>query len=263
MVIMDREPTFSSDSAFEGKLEKRAFDQERVDEDEESHRMRIREWHKQFLEFVGSRSATNMTEVAYASYIQGRKILTEDLEDDEVENLEALADIGYRLSNFDGNEKYNDEETITLNATIEIDDPNESHGPLEHVETFKFRSSIVSDIKQSYEGRGGFGPWIHRALMTMGFITSENIEGKAEKRTIETTENVYEAYTQAVKNREENIREFVALNWHTWIEEGIYKGRLELIEDAVDIMETEERDEVETYLEIIKERAEVIEGRRR
>jgi len=259
---MEAEDAFSSDEAVEGlfaTLEERAYNQERESDESVQHSMRIRTWQKNALSYVSRKSGSNVTEVAYAAYQEGITTLRETIDDDDVDALERMADLSFEIVGHKGDVRNEMDRAFGMIISEGIEDPNEEHGTVEYQTTFYFKDSAISMVKNDYEENAGFNPWIHRSIISIGFLASESLPDKAIDISEEVRENIREAYEDAIVDVEQMLRDFIVDNTFYWGREGMYESRLELIEEACGNMTTDAVDEVQDSVDYLRENAELIE----
>lgn len=256
---MSTEQVFSTDEAVErfyDSLEHRAFEQDRDSDECIQHSTRIRSWQKEVIDHVSRKSGSNMTEVGFAAYQEGITTVNSMMVDDEVEELEELSELAFNIVGHKGGKKGSVGDSYSTIISDGIEDPNQTHGKLEHNTTFYFKDSAYSMVKHDYENTAGFGTWVHRAIMTIGFLESESLPHEPIQLSNEVKKNFKEAYKSARADVEEMLRDFILNNMFYWEKNGIYQERLDMMYDAIDVMKTEFKDEVERVVSIVDDNAE-------
>jgi len=253
---------FSSDEAVERfyeSLEHRAFEQERETDECIQHDARIRTWQKQALSYVSRKSGSNMTEVGYAAYQEGITTINAMMEDNEVKELEKLSDLAFEIVGHKGGMREDVASSYNTILSDGIGDPNQEQGTLDERTTFYFKDSAYSMVKHDYESTAGFEPWVHRAVVTIGLLESDTLPHRPMQLSNDVKANFKEAYKKSRADVEEMLRDFVVDNLFYWEENGVYQGRLEMIKEAIEVMKTESKSDVQRAVDILDSNAEIIE----
>ena len=257
---MDYNPFSSDDSVGNGftSLEERVFNQE-IDNDEcEYKAIRLRSWQQQALRQVKNDTGSNETDVSHALYTEGSIILRDHVGYERVKEHISLADTMrrfYGISNNFGKDvnKYRNEM-----VGLEANDPLRGMGRCVHKTTAKLPDSVFSEVKDTYEVEAAFGPWIHRAVLAMGFKKSTVLDGADTERAADTADVVLTEFKDSRDTLESLVVDTIVENMGFWTSEGIYEEQLEVMRELPDLMNTQRSGMVEGMLSQIEHDAEVL-----
>jgi hypothetical protein len=93
----------------------------------------------------------------------------------------------------------------------------------------------------------------------LGLETSDNIGGIMKNRIDETKDGISGMYDRSRLKQEQLVKDIVSENYSFWMENGILKEQMELVEDIVPLMTTKHKVTTEKLVEGIKGTSEVIE----
>lgn len=254
---------FDTDDAFTDgydNLEQRCF-QEEIDYDESTHTsIRIRGWQEVAINTVKNHSGTNQTQVLYSTYNEGISRLRDVVERERIKELSEMAQeiinvfLEYDNLGYEHNDLYSDL------IGDKIQDPLTHHGDVEEHKSAYFKDSAKSEIKDTFEVDANFGGWIHRAVVSIGLGASDTIPKMVMERVEEVEQAISNVYDEAREGAERSTRTIIAENHEYWVENGIYQGQLESLEELVSMMVTGHKGVAEITLESVRENAEILEG---
>lgn len=254
---------FSSDDATEqgyDSLEDRVFKQQ-IDNDKVEYKpIWLRGWQTQALRFIKSETGSNETDVTYALYIEGSIAVRDEVGHGRVKDLVSLSDsirLFFGSSKHFGGDKNRYRHDIVDN---EASDPLRGMGEIVEQTTAKLPDSVYSEVKDTYEVEGMFGPWIHRAIIAMGFRESKVLGESDISDSKDVAKIVCSEFKSSRDTIESNILDVLLSEVKFWLDEGIYRKQISHLEDISSLMNTRRGEVFQRELEIIKDEAEVLEN---
>jgi len=255
-------PFATDDAISDGyeNLEQRCF-QEDVDyEDSTNTSIRLRGWHRVAINTIKNRSGTNQVQVIYHAYMEGLSRLRDVVERHRIKELSEVRQKMIDVFTDYDHVQYSMNELFDELVGEKIQDPLSHHGNVgEHYSCY-FKNSARSEIKDTFEADANFGGWIHRAIISIGLGASDSVGVEIQNRVDEVESAVSGMYDKARTKVETLLNTILTDSYKYWVENGIYKGQIEPLEDIVDMMTTRHKRAVELTLNDLRENAEIIEG---
>jgi len=241
-------------------LEQRCFQEDIDYENATNSSIRLRGWQRVAINTVKNRSGTNQVQVIYHAYMEGLSRLRDVVERERIKELSEIRQMMVDMFTDYDHFSYSMNELIDEILGEGIQDPLTHHGDsTEHYSCY-FKNSARSEIKDTFEADANFGGWIHRAIISIGLGASESIGSELQNRVEEVESAVSGMYDKARTKVETLLNNTLTDSYEYWLENGIYEGQIEPLEEIVDMMTTRHKRAVELTINDLRKNAEIIEG---
>lgn len=255
----DSDP-FNTDEATEGgysSLEERILANSIDNESCVYDQTRLRGWQKSLLNMVGDNVGTNQVTVFYHAFTAGASDVRDLIGAD---NITEVRELRQSLRNLAKYQHISEDHPDMFNniSDVTIDDPNRDQGEIQETFRIKAKDSIISEVKKYLEGGAEFDPWIKREVIAIGLGHSDDSEMLYEQYVEESKDAVESAHKRSRTIFEKRLRNMIGDEVEFWIQNGIMEGQLNLIEEAVGMMETKHKRPAMNNLKDIRQEAEVI-----
>lgn len=213
------------------------------------HTIRLEGWQMTEIDKIKNYLNTNRVEVLARAYVMGTNDVREEVSGD-VEDLNKMTGV-FRHTSMNTRHQTDDVHRVVRNILdVEIPFGYESGDELRDAIHIRIPESYYSEVCDSYVVDSGFGKWIHRVIVGLGLSYSSNISVISKDHSDKYMEYLIRGINVTRERVEDVIRRYVNLNSMYWVQNGIEIETYSGLEEICKHMETEHKEEVETFLNI-------------
>lgn len=228
-------------------LEEYIMSTERDHDMEESKPMRVFQWQKTLMRIIEVEIDTNDTEIGLRAYPMGLSMLRENHGSDIEQIASLLNEFVKVYTNDIKNTEVVDETDESINQQ-EIEQPYEENASLTDPIRFKIQASYLSEAERNYADHAFMKGWIHRHIMAIGLGKSRHTQ-KTHENKISSYEAAFsKAIDELRQSIEDEIMSYVQRSEMVWRDVGLAEEVYEGLCDMLDLMNTDNRDDLEYKL---------------
>lgn len=213
------------------------------------HTVWLEGWQMTEVDKIKNYLNTNRVEVLARAYVMGTDDVRENLSED-VEDLNKMTGV-FRHISMNTMHQTDDVYRIVRNILeIEIPFDYESGDDLVDVVHVRVPESYYSEVCDDYVVDAGFGGWIHRVILGLGLSHSSNISVLSDNHSQRYMEYLVGGVDKTRERVEDVIRRYVNANTNYWLKNGIEVETYSGLEEILKHMQTDKKEEVETFLSL-------------
>lgn len=232
-------------------LEDRIFSLER-EEDEARADPSLELWQQHIVDRIDSEYSAGYPKILQAAYIEGLKIIRDEVHDDIRDILKMKTSIGTFVDDCVGNGKYASD-ILEMAYGSKIKDPIKGDREISEQQYVPIPKSISSEVENNYFTHCMLGKWFHRSIIAFGLSRSEFAGERSVKKAEKEKEMIVGLVVERRNVVEEALVRYLDYNTTYWINNGVDESVVEEIEELVGRMETDKRNNASDSLEVIKE----------
>lgn len=218
-------------------------------DDEIPHTVRLEGWQLSEIDKIKNYLNTNRVEVMVRAYRMGTDIMRGLILDD----INSIVKMDTVFSHISMNTLHqtNDIDSIIGEAlNVEIEFNYESGNGLSDPIHARLDRSYFSEVENTFVVDARLGGWVHRVIIGLGLSKSSNLAQYSKKHVDNYIDTLVNGVNETRYELEDVIRRYINLNTNYWIMNGIEIETYSGLEEIYTHMETEHKEEVETFLNI-------------
>lgn len=234
-------------------LEHRIVEHERDKDREVPKSIRLARWQEMQIRQINKTIGSNTVSVCLSAYVMGLSRIREEIGEDVQDIVDMMVTFNENVANSEeeargDNQRLREVQDVILSTEIEIDEDYN----LGEARKIRLKDSVISESSKVEED-ALFGPWIHRAMIGIGFLSSENLNKQTEREAKEIIEKVNNSVERSREELERSICDFIKINFPKWDLDGISDGLYDGIVAITETMDTEYKRECERVVEILED----------